>query len=236
MRRYKNKNAGMTYSAESMIPEKFNEVNFDIQMPFYSERVRWNVSTINTFANFLITTTDDFITINNRTYHFKDKTSYDLDTLCDDINSILFGAICRVSMNSNGCIQFHGEGDFTINEISPRVQMLLGLYGKLAENIQDFIAPTPPQLTLGNILYLRSIQGNALGTYKDNHPSLTPICYRINTFLKPGLPIIINKKQDVIETNYDSITKIKIELLDRNFNPVVLKSPLKIDIKIIPVF
>lgn len=226
----------MIYSSISNDPDNYNTVEFDIKMPFYSERVKWCCTSINTFANFLITTKDDFIRINNKDYHFKDKTSYDIDTLVNDLNEVLTGCITNVSMTSNGFIKFHGEGDFTIQSFTPRVQMLIGLYGNIPEKIQDYTCSTIPQTTFYNILYLRSIQGEALGTKKDKDDYITPICYRINTFLKSGLPIIINKKQNAIETNYDAVSKIKLELVDKNFNPVILKSPMKIDIEIKPIY
>lgn len=133
----------------------------------------------------------------------------------------------------NNLLKFNMPDTGIIQDASSRVKMLLGLYNMGNDKTLDFTCSASPQLTLGNILYLRSYQSNSLATYKNDNDFLTPICYKINTFLNPGLPIIINKKQDVINTYYDAIAKIKIELLDRNFEPVVLKSPLKIDIKIV---
>lgn len=227
---------GAIYSSISNDPENYNTVEFDIKMPFYSERVKWCVTSINTFANFLITTKDDFIRINDKDYFFEDRTSYDIDNLVNEVNQVLNTSMVTVSMTNNGFIKFSGEGDFTIQSFTPRVQMLLGLYGNIPEKVQDYTCLTIPQTTFYNILYLRSLQGEALGTKKNEDDYVTPICYRINTFLKSGLPIIINKKQNTIETNYDAVAKIKLELVDKNFNPVILKSPLKIDIEIKPVY
>ena len=92
-------------------------------------------------------------------------------------------------------------------------------------------------LCYNNVLYLRSIAGQQIMSRVDKANYSPPVCYRINTFLKSGLPIICDKEKfgEEVETNIEAINNvvIKLELVD--FQPVILKSPLFICLEISPV-
>ena len=56
--------------------------------------------------------------------------------------------------------------------------------------------------------------------------------YRINTFLKAGLPLLSDKKGDKIIVNAEAAKTITMQLVDFMYEPVILKSPMFITIKI----
>jgi hypothetical protein len=87
-------------------------------------------------------------------------------------------------------------------------------------------------LTYGNVLYLKSNQGNALGVIIEGNKYHTPCIYRINNFLKPGLPIISNQKGDRVIVNAEAAKTITMQLVDFMYEPIVLKSPMFVTLKI----
>lgn len=229
------------YSEISKDPENYNIVEFHPKLPCYSDRFKWYISSINTFANFLVTTTDDFLEFNDETYYFENRCEYDIAEIPIYLTKLINDENFKIYISSDNllCIESLSKNvKPKITNASNRVKMLLGLENMNFPLIDSkiIIAKTSPKTMFGNILYLRSFQGYSLETTKDDKNLDINICYRINTFLKSGLPIIINKKQDVLETNYENILKIKIELVDKNFEPIILKSPLKIDLVIKPIY
>ncbi len=93
-----------------------------------------------------------------------------------------------------------------------------------------------PVLNYGNVLYLTSVQGSSIQTRLNTKELCSlPVLYRVNSFMKAGLPLIINKKGDVQIRNTDAARSIKITLVDWMFKPVILKSPMTIALKIKPI-
>ena len=96
-----------------------------------------------------------------------------------------------------------------------------------------------PMTCYNNILYLPSIHGNQMCSRADKNNVSPSILYRSYTFMKTGLPIILNKEElgEEVEVNYNALnaTSIKIRLVDFHFQGVMLKSLSFICLEIQPV-
>ena len=144
--------------------------------------------------------------------------------------------ITTCTVTDTGVISMEYTKDFQIIDASHRVKLLLGLYHSnfpINSNAsKSIIADSTPMLTYGNVLYLKSNQGNALGMIIEGNRYHSPCIYRINNFLKPGLPIISNQKGDKVIVNAEAAKTITMQLVDFMYEPIVLKSPMFITLKI----
>ena len=229
----------VTYQVHSKDPNNYGTISFNPDIPWNTHKVEYKVTNLNTFANFLITTDDDYIELKTtgdpRQYKiFKNKTSYELEEVIKLLNEEL-PVTCTVT--DTGVISMEYTKDFQIIDASHRVKLLLGLYhskfpiNSNSEN-NTIIADSTPMLTYGNVLYLKSNQGNALGMIIEGDRYHTPCIYRINNFLKPGLPIISNQKGDRVIVNAEAAKTITMQLVDFMYEPIVLKSPMFVTLKI----
>ena len=233
----------ITYQIYSQDPNKYNTVSFNPTIPWNTHKVEYKVINVNTYSNFLITTNDDFITIENHsgyylpyeTIRFTDKSTYDIDELPQLLTNMFSNIGVNVRINDSGVLEFSGAGIIKITQCSHRVQLLLGIYNMKfpIESVNNTItAGSTPLVNYGNVLYLKSHQGNSVGMMLNDKNYHTPCIYRINQFLKSGVPLISNKKGDKIIVNAEAAKSITMELVDFMFEPVILKSPLFITVKI----
>ena len=141
-----------------------------------------------------------------------------------------------VSITDAGTLSFQYTKPFQLTDASHRVKLILGLYHMkfpINSDSDNFIyADSTPMLNYGNVLYLRSLQGNSVGMIHDSVNVYAPCIYRINTFLKSGLPLISDKKGDKIIVNAEAAKTITMQLVDFMYEPVILKSPMFITLKI----
>ena len=228
----------VTYQVHSKDPNNYGTISFNPDIPWNTHKVEYKVTNLNTFTNFLITTDDDYIELKTtgdpRQYKiFKNKTSYELEEVIKLLNEEL-PVTCTVT--DTGVISMEYTKDFEITDASHRVKLLLGLYhSKFPINSnasKSIIADSTPMLTYGNVLYLKSNQGNALGMIIEGNRYHSPCIYRINNFLKPGLPIISNQKGDKVIVNAEAAKTITMQLVDFMYEPIVLKSPMFVTLKI----
>ena len=253
----------LVYQLCSNDPSKFNEVVFQPLCPWNCNRIKYKVKSLNTFANFLITTKDDVLKVwddendTEYTIKFEDISEWEDDYILDIINSNDSFPL-TVSLLLGNTLKFNKKDSFADHDLfiedstSYRVKLLLGIWvpeiwvkhpSKNETYIpipaDGFEAPTTPMYCYNNVLYLRSIVGQQIMSRVDKANYSPPVCYRINTFLKSGLPIICNKEKfgEEVETNIEAINNvvIKLELVDFQFQPVILKSPLFICLEISPV-
>ena len=235
----------VTYQIYSQDPNNYNTVTFNPTIPWNTHRVEYKVTNVNTFSNFLITTKDDYITIKDlsgyyektKTYYFTDRASYDIDELPAFLTDLFSPSGVTVKMREDGCLVLESAKGIEITECSHRVQLLLGIYNiKLpitnAEKETDIVCPSTPMVTYGNLLYLKSHQGNSVGMMINDKNYHTPCIYRINQFLKSGVPLISDKKGDKIIVNAEAAKTITMQLVDFMYEPVILKSPMFITVKI----
>lgn len=234
----------VTYQIYSQDPNNYGMITFNPTIPWNTHRVEYKVTNVNTYSNFLITTKDDSITIEteskyyakNKTYNFTDKSSYDIDEMSTSLTNMFSDSGVTVSINDSGCLELQGAGKLKITECSHRVQLLLGIYNMKLPIVSDgdncIICASTPILTYGNLLYLKSNQGNSFGMMLDDRSYHTPCIYRINQFLKSGIPLISDKKGDKIIVNAEAAKTITMQLVDFMYEPVILKSPMFVTVKI----
>ena len=244
----------LLYQLYSNDPENYGELTFSPIIPWNCEQVEYRVMSVNTFANFMITTNSDEILfrcpenddLDDKIcwVRFYDQNYYDLDALPDMLSTRFEGLGISVAFSSSGTLVFTSSSTFVIDGATHRVKLLLGLFDSTFPISSTYdkttlkytiTAPAVPMVSFGNVLYLQSLQGSAVGSRVDRNYYTAPIIYRLNTFVKAGLPIISNKKQDKVITNTDATNQIKITLVDFKFEKVILKSPLFVCIKIKPI-
>ena len=232
-------------------PENYGEIVFEPIIPWNCERVEYRIKSVNTFANFMITTSEDYLevlettTMSDTSVLFPDCNYYDSDTLPETLSARFEVVYVSVAFNTSGTLVFSSKYPFIFKSASHRVKLLLGLFDSTFplnstydewNEVYLITAPACPMVSFGNVLYLRSFQGSAVGSRVDRNYYTAPVIYRINTFIRSGLPIISNKKQDKIVANVDAAKQIKISLVDFKFEKILLKSPLFVCIKIKPIY
>ena len=235
----------VTYQIYSQDPNNYNTVSFNPTIPWNTHRVEYKVTNVNTYSNFLITTKNDYITIEDTsgyyepkmTYTFTDRSAYDIDELPTLLTEMFNPSGVSVRMRDDGCLELDGNPRGTkITECSHRVALLLGIYNVKLPIVSDesgyIICPSTPMTNYGNLLYLKSHQGNSVGMMINDKNYHTPCIYRINQYLKSGVPLISDKKGDKIIVNAEAAKTITMQLVDFMYEPVILKSPMFITVKI----
>lgn len=118
--------------------------------------------------------------------------------------------------------------------------VITGLY-----NTKDFIIvankeeviPDLPILDYANKLYLVSLQGTSITSSIGEQEYTPSIICNIDTMIINGEPILVNfdaSKPIKIKTNKDALKYLEMRLVDFMYEPIILKSPLFITLKIKP--
>ena len=233
----------IAYQLCSQDPENYGTVTFTPLIPWNCEKIMYQVTEINTFGNILLSTTDDYIEVGGDVYHFPEKISWDKHELAKWLDDNITKIPMTVTVNDSGCYHLTCSHAFSINRCSHRVKLLLGIFHQTFpidsvandEGQWEITARSCPMLTYGNVLYLRTLEGNFVGTRNDINNITFPCAYRINQFIKPGVPLLYHKKGEKTIVNVDAAKQIKMTLVDFMYEPVILKSPMFIAIKIKPV-
>ena len=227
----------MIYSLSSSNPEHYETIEVNINIPWKCEQVKYYVSNVNTMSNFLLTTEEDFLLIlmegEEYRINFPSKTDYE-SSLIEDLKK-LFGKYEKtetVEIKKNE----HGN----LIDASHRVKLLLGLYHTtlpVSSTDKVYVCPSPPITNYANKLYLVSLQGQAIHSTKEGMEYTPSVACSIDTFIKSGLPLIkdfdLNPIKTVIQAS--DLSRSSMTLVDFQFEPVVLLSPLFVTLKIKPV-
>ena len=92
----------MIYSLSSSVPEHYETINVNINIPWKCEQVKYYVSNVNTMSNFLITTEEDFLLIvmEGEEYNisFTNKTDYESSLIAE---KNYLGAMKRLKQQSS---------------------------------------------------------------------------------------------------------------------------------------
>ena len=102
---------------------------------------------------------------------------------------------------------------------------------------EETFVPDLPILDYANKLYLISLQGQAVHSNIRRVEYTPSVMASIDTVIEPFAPIIIDydsSKPIKIKTYTDSLKYIEMRLVDFMYQPVILKSPLFVNIKIKP--
>ena len=223
--------------------EDYSRVSLNLNIPWHTDYVKYYVSSINTKANILLTTEDDYLIFKTSSgdirIDFKDCYSYSLNSLVKFLNS------CQTE------IQFKNVDNRTISLLSVnvaflqngshRAKLITGLYNTkefiLEPNIESLV-PDLPILDFANKLYLVSLQGQAVSSNLNDQEYTPSIIANLDTIILDNEALIVNYDQAKpikIKCNTDSLKYLEMRLVDFMFQPIILKSPLFITIKIKPV-
>ena len=237
----------MLYSLSSSNPEHYETIEVNINIPWKCEQVKYYVSNINTVSNFLLTTEEDFLLLlmEGEEYRitFPSKTDYE-SSLIKDLKQ-LFSCYEKtktavIEKNEHGNLKFTLEKDFQLLDASHRVKLLLGLYHTVlpvSSLDKVYVCSSPPITNYANKLYLVSLQGQAIHASKEGLEYTPSVACSIDTFIKPGLPLIKDFDLNPIKTIIQAadLSRSSMTLVDFQFEPVVLLSPLFVTLKIKPV-
>ena len=254
----------MIYSLSSSDPEHYETINVNINIPWKCEQVKYYVSNVNTMSNFLLTTDEDFLLILMEDieypFTFPSRTDYE-SSLIKDLKE-LFNCYEKtktavieknehgncyektktavIEKNEHGSLKFTLDKDFQIIDASHRVKLLLGLYHTtlpVSSTDKVYVCSSPPITNYANKLYLVSLQGQAIHASKEGMEYTPSVACSIDTFIKPGLPLIKDFDMNPIKTVIQAadLSRSSMTLVDFQFEPVVLLSPLFVTLKIKPV-
>ena len=237
----------MIYSLSSSDPNHYETIDVNINIPWKCEQVKYYVSNVNTMSNFLLTTDEDYLIIvmdgEEYRFTFTNKTDYE-SSLIKDLKE-LFNCYDKtktavIEKNEHGCLKITLDKDFEIIDASHRVKLLMGLYHTtlpVSSSNKVYVCSSPPITNYANKLYLVSLQGQAIHASKEGMEYTPSVACSIDTFIKSGLPLIkdfdINPIKTVIQAA--DLSRSSMTLVDFQFEPVVLLSPLFVTLKIKPV-
>jgi hypothetical protein len=130
---------------------------------------------------------------------------------------------------------------FGFADMSHRAQLVMGYYDydfKAHYNdkvVEHPVSPSAPLAHFGNLLYLVSNSGNVIHSSNCQNPS---VIYRIQQPFMPNAPILqkpLKEERDEVIADATSLRQISLTLTDRWLNPVKIKCPLIVTIKMQPI-
>lgn len=233
----------MLLSLQSTGPQ-YNHLQTNIQIPWNCQYIEYHVASINT-RDILITSNDDVIEFEyaggRHTCECDD--SYDIDK--EYLASILhYGdhGCFDTELTLTGRMKFKPLVDgFKFTKISHRLGLVTGLYNvKLNEEYprDEFVVCERPIIDYANKLYLVSKQGQAIQSNIGDVEYTPSVIASIDHLIGKDIPIMQNFEtygkpiKNIV--NIDSFKQIELELVDFQFQPVRLESPMFITIKVKP--
>lgn len=236
----------MLYSVKSNSSD-YSTIRMNLDIPWKCNYVKYYVSSINTKANILMTTDDDYIEFEYTadgvpTYliiQFKSMYAYSLNYLVKYLNAeqelIVFKNI------NNRTISLTPTHDITFIGGSHRALVIMGFYDtKIGYEFKGGIeseVPNLPILDFANKFYLVSLQGHAIHSSIGDYEYTPSVIANIDSMIVDGEPLIVNydtAKPIKIKCNTDSLKYLEMRLVDFMFQPILLKSPLFITLNIKP--
>jgi len=223
----------MIYHLSSSDPSNYGLVTFKNSFTQFmqSKRIKYRIASMSSIANIAVTTSDDFIIINDIKIQFNEHGAYEPYLFETELKSILNPFM--VSIDSLGRVVISSsEGSVRITEASHRAKMLLGLYHtELPIEGVSITCPSAPYLCYGNVLYLLARHGAPVAFGTKNKEEYHCIVYKSFEFLHRGLPIICRHEGVTIRTTADSFQALQFTLVDMMLEPIILLAPLYITIE-----
>lgn len=236
----------MLYSVKSSSKD-YASIQLNLDIPWKCEYVKYYVSSINTKANILMTTDDDYLLFSyvkdNKTkeqrIQFVDTYTYSFNSLVKALNA------CQELMVfkniDNRTISLTPTTDVVFMGGSHRAKLITGFFdtkpGYKFQNAVEMEVPDLPILDFANKLYLVSLQGQAVHSSIGDREFTPSIIANIDTMILDNEAVIVNYDQAKpikIKCNTDSLKYLEMRLVDFMFQPIKLKSPLFITLKIKP--
>lgn len=244
----------MLLSLQSTGPD-YSHLQANINIPWNCEYIEYHVASINT-RDLLITTDDDVIEFEYDDFMgFTQKHKLECLDLFNvskkDANSILTwdGAEKYINVGVN----LDGDGsrgrtlitplrdEFKFTRIDHRAGLVTGLYNMKLNTVypaNELIIAERPIRDYANKLYLVSKQGQAIQSNIGDIEYTPSVIASIDHIIDTDTPIIQNFEtygkpiKNIV--NIDSFKQIDLQLVDFQYQPVVLASPMFITIKVKP--
>ena len=237
-------------------PSDYSRLKANINIPWKCHYVNYYVSTVNTKANILITTTDDYIKFANKIGEYKESNNVvkdlheniinfdnkwyytDNDILdvfkCQNIFTAEFNELRTLTFKTN-------FEEVIINDMSHRAKLITGLYNTkfpiTFSKTNEFVVNDIPIVDYANKLYLVSLQGQAVFSSKEGNEYTPSVLTSLDCFIKYGKPILVeyyDKKPIKIKINTDGLKYLEMQLVDFQYYPVPIKNPIFVIVKVKP--
>ena len=234
----------MPLSLQSTKP-KYSLLQTNIQIPWNCQYIKYHVASINT-KNILITHHDDVIKFewNDGEHTIGCDDAYDVDKdYIDRLLTYTQHSCFQIKWMLNGRLEFTPLVDgFKFTYISHRLALVTGLYNVKLDEVHPRGVPflgEIPIVDYANKLYLVSKQGQAIQSNIGEVEYTPSVIASIDHVIGQGIPIMQNFEtygkpiKNVV--NIDSFKQIELELVDFQYQPVKLMSPMFITIKVKPV-
>lgn len=233
----------MLVSVQSTNADEYNKVSINLDIPWKCKYIKYFVSSINTISNIMLSTKDDYIEFTHNSIPFKLKFEDRYNYTIKQIEAVL-NPLAEVSFKYNDTTRtftIKTQTPLTITSISHRAALLTGLYNTSL----PIVLPSNATYNIKDIpilnhtkLYLVSLQGNAIYSNIGEQQYTPSVIGSINTFTLDNKPLIYDfeteSKPLKIKTYTDSLKFLELSLVDFQYQPILLKSPLFITIKIKP--
>ena len=221
-------------------PSDYSTIQMNLDIPWRCDYVKYYVSSINTKANILMTTDDDYIEFDKLRIEFRETYNYSINYLVNYLNTQAQGVITFKNINSR-TISLTPTHDIKFIGGTHRAKLIMGFYDTTIEYAfkqgVETVVPNLPILDFVNKFYLVSLQGQAVHSSLGDHEYTPSIIANIDSMYLEGEPLIVNydtAKPIKIKCNTDSLKYLEMRLVDFMYEPIILKSPLFITLKIKP--
>ena len=223
-------------------PKTYSRIRTNINIPWECNYIKYHVSSLNTKANILITTKEDMIKVvdsDGEKYEFNFEDQYymyesQLEFFFKPIT--IFDKVQIVNRH----LKIHSSKDFKFTILSHRARLVTGLLNvklnemyKAGDHTFDI-----PILDYANKLYLVSKQGQSIQSNIGDQEYTPSIIGNVDAFIKDGSPLFVNfdSMTKPIENvvNIDSFKMIELELVDFMYQPIVLRSPMFVTMRVDP--
>lgn len=220
----------------------YSLIRMAIDIPWKCNYIKYYISSINTKANILLTTNNDYLifetTNNDIRIDFKEAYSYNLTQLVKYLNeaqtTITFKNI------DNRTLSLTAKEVVSLKDGSHKAKLITGLFNCkefVIEANEETFVPDLPILDYANKFYLVSLQGQVIYSTANENEYNPSVLANIDTMILDNEPIIVNyenMKPIKIKANTDSLKFLELRLVDFLFQPITLKSPLFVSLKIKP--
>ena len=230
-------------------PNNYSTIKFTSSIGKINGSIMYRVNSVSFISNFSITTNDDYLVIETQgethTIPFQNKGRYDI---VYDLKQLISNELegFDVTMNDRGLLVLSYPYQFTIADASHNVKMLLGLYHSelpissprpkiIEEELTncDLTMPSVPYRSYGNVLYLTARTDMICSVNnKDGNEESLSIAYKTNEILYPGFPVMCKIPSQWSIINSSQLNQLEFTLVDFQFQPVKLHSPLYITIEL----
>ncbi|KAK8863590.1 hypothetical protein M9Y10_023735 [Tritrichomonas musculus] len=244
----------MLLSLKSTGPD-YSHLQSNIQIPWNCEYIEYHVASINT-RNVLVITDEDYVVLQWDDNDGRNTPRASISRLHDSnhiTGADIFSIFRHLDANNNpiATVAVNGRtgkieitphvNNFRITSISYRASLITGLYNHPLNQVFPVNVATTcdvPIFDFYNRLYLISKQGQAIQSNIDDKEYTPSVIACIDHVIRHGVPIMQNFEtygkpiKNIV--NIDSFKQIELELVDFNYQPVKLMSPMFVTIKVNP--